>query len=99
MDNGKAPSKFLPIESYLQTLFHGCSIQTKKLTYTNNYLVRIDGPSGRLKHHLIFFFEFIHENTSDEVIERLKDWCLKDVLEKTGENVVFISNDGIHGTS
>ena len=80
MDNDKTLSKFLAIESYLKSLFPECSIETKKFPHTNNYLVRVDNPNGRLKHHLIFYFQFVDENTSDEVIEKLKDLCLQDVL-------------------
>ena len=96
MDTDKILSKFLAIESYLQSLFHECSIETKEFPITKNYLVRIDSPNGQLKHHLIFYFQFVDENTSNEIVEKLKDWRLKDVLEKAGRNVVSISNDGIH---
>ena len=95
MDNDKKLSKFLAIESYLQSLFCECSIETKKFPRTNHYLVRVVGPNGRLKHHIIFHFQFVGENTSDEVIEKLKDWRLEDVAEKAGKKVVFISKDGI----
>jgi len=88
--------KFLAIESYLQSLFHECSIETKEFPTTKNCLVRIVGPTDRLKHHLVFYIQFFDENTSNEILEKLKDWRLKDVLEKAGSNVVFISNDGIH---
>jgi hypothetical protein len=44
---------------------------------------------------MIFHFQFVDENTSDEVIEKLKDWRLEDVVKKAGEKVVFISKDGI----
>ena len=98
MDNNKTPSEFLAIQSYLRSLFRECSIETRKFHHSNNYLVRVDGPNGRLKHHMIFYFQFVDENTSDEVIEKLKDWCLQDVLKEAGKNVVFISNDGIRVT-
>ena len=76
MDDNKTLSKFLTIESYLQSLFCESSIETKKFPHTKNYLVRVDDSNGRLKHHMIFHFQFVDENTSDEVIEKLKDWRL-----------------------
>jgi hypothetical protein len=33
---------------------------------------------------MIFHFQFVDENTSDEVIEKLKDWRLEDVVKKAG---------------
>jgi hypothetical protein len=95
MDDNKTLSKFLTIESYLQSLFCESSIETKKFPHTKNYLVRVDDSNGRLKHHMIFHFQFVDENTSDEVIEKLKDWRLEDVAKKAGEKVVFIDKDGI----
>ena len=98
MENDKTTSKFLATESYLRSFFRECSIKTIKFHHSNNYLVRVSGPNGRLKHHLIFYFRFVDENPSDEVIEKLKDWCLQDVLKKAGTNVISISNDGIRNT-
>jgi hypothetical protein len=45
---------------------------------------------------LIFTFEFVSENTTVEIIEKLMNWNLADVLRKAGKHAVLVSDEGLH---
>ena len=90
-------AKLRVIELYLQSFCEmSAKIEKKKFFDTQHYIILVKDLTGRVKHHLIFGVHFLAKNRSVEVIEKLTSWHLEDVLRKAGENVVLVSNEGLH---
>jgi hypothetical protein len=45
---------------------------------------------------LIFTYQFVSENTTVEIIEKLMSWNLADLLAKAGKHVVLVSDQGLY---
>ena len=90
-------AKLRVIELYLQSLCERSGkIEKKKFFDTQHYLILVKDLTGRVKHHLIFGLQFLADNSSVEVIEKLTSWHLEDVLRKAGEHVVLVSDKGFY---
>ena len=90
-------AKLPAIDLYLRTLCAGSvTIEKKKFFDTQHYLIFVKDIKGLVRHHLIFSFQFLAENTALELIEKLMSWHLADALRKVGKNVVLVSEDGLY---
>lgn len=89
--------KFAIIELFLETLCdRNVKIGKQKFFSSKHYLFFIKNLAGLVRHHVIFTYEFVSENTTVEIVEKLMSWNLEDVLPKAGKHVVLVSNKGLH---
>ena len=85
------------IQLYLETLGdRKVKIEKQKLFNSKHYLIFIKNLTGLVRHHLIFTHEFVSENTTVEIIEKLMSWNLADLLAKAGKHVVLVSDQGLY---
>lgn len=85
------------IELYLESLSDWkVKIEKQKFFNTKHYLIFIKNLTGLVRHHLIFTYEFVSENTTVEIVEKLMSWNLADLLAKAGKHVVLVSDQGLH---
>ena len=85
------------IELYLESLGdRKVKIQKQKFFNSKHYLIFIKNLTGLVRHHLIFTHEFVSENTTVEIIEKLMSWNLADLLPKAGKHVVLLSDQGLY---
>ena len=89
--------RFATIELYLESLCgRSVKIEKQKFFRSKHYLIFIKNLAGLVRHHLIFSFEFVSENTTAEIIKKLMSWNLADVLAKAGKHVVLVSDEGLY---
>lgn len=89
--------KFSAIECYLESLCErSVKIEKNKFFSSKHYVIFVKDFEGLVRHHLIFAFQFLAENTLLEIIEKLMSWHLEDVLRKAGKNVVLVSDEGLY---
>ena len=85
------------IELYLETLGDWkVKIEKQKLFNSKHYLIFIKNLAGLARHHLIFTYEFVSDNTTVEIVEKLMSWNLAELLAKAGKHVVLVSDEGLH---
>ncbi|MCG6916441.1 MAG: hypothetical protein LJE89_02735 [Deltaproteobacteria bacterium] len=85
------------IQLYLETLGdRKVKIEKQKLFNSKHYLIFIKNLTGLVRHHLIFTYQFVSENTTVEIIEKLMSWNLADLLAKAGKHVVLVSDQGLY---
>ena len=85
------------IQLYLETLGdRKVKIEKQKLFNSKHYLIFIKNLTGLVRHHLIFTYEFVSENTTVEIVEKLMSWNLADLLVKAGKHVVLVSDQGLY---
>ena len=85
------------IQLYLETLGdRKVKIEKQKLFNSKHYLIFIKNLTGLVRHHLIFTYQFVSENTTVEIIEKLMSWNLADLLPKAGKHVVLVSDQGLY---
>ena len=85
------------IELYLESLGdRKVKIEKQKFFNSQHYLIFIKNLTGLVRHHLIFTYEFVSENTTVEIVEKLMSWNLADLLSKAGKHVVLVSDHGLH---
>jgi hypothetical protein len=89
--------KFATIELYLESLCdRSVRIEKQKFFSSKHYLIFVKDLKGLVRYHLIFTFEFVSENTTVEIIEKLMNWNLADVLRKAGKHAVLASDGGLY---
>ena len=85
------------IQLYLETLGdRKVKIEKQKLFNSKHYLIFIKNLTGLVRHHLIYTYQFVSENTTVEIIEKLMSWNLADLLAKAGKHVVLVSDQGLY---
>lgn len=89
--------KFSVIECYLESLCERrVKIEKNKFFSTEHYLIFVKDFKGLVRHHLIFTVQFLRDNTAVEIIEKLMNWRLENVLRKAGKHAVLVSNEGLN---
>jgi len=89
--------KFATIELYLESLCdRSVRIEKQKFFSSKHYLIFVKDLKGLVRHHLIFTFKFLSENTAVDILEKLMRWHLRDVLRKAGKHAVLVSDEGLY---
>jgi len=91
--------KLQVIESYLQSLFPGYSVEkvddALRCQLFRKHIFRIEDRGHEIEHLFSLDYDYFHHKTPDEVIDLFEKRNVKNVLEEPGTIEVIMTEDGL----
>ena len=89
------PQKAGLVAEFLKNAFPGHHVYDMEEFDRDCQFYRIDeGGTGKIRHRVRVSREFLDDHTEKEVVQRLRDWQVPDVIRRADTRPVLVTNTG-----